>query len=235
MEILLPEQNYSLDELNTTLYTAVKGYIENIRLLKVAHSSALSYNEGHRIILPLPTYNQFKFDWTWNKDYYNPRKTIKTGDDLTLQVGIKLKHYIEGLSGTFRIQVNIAATKVRKSKKNNELGYIFKAITMIFSTAMFVAKVEEQSGVYITNFLLWTISDQSESYSYEDTQVQQASSRTENNTSFFVLYVPKGQIKAISVSEDVKLNIPRGTPTTLIPIDSISPAFKSFVQKMKRS
>jgi len=237
MGIILPEKNYSLDELNTTIYNAVKGYIENIRLLKVANVHALTDGEGKKLIVPFPKFNQLKFDWTWNKDSYNLKRIIKTGDDLTLQVDIKRKHYIEGLSLGFHVQVSISATKVRKSKRNNELGYVFNLIERILSKAMFVARIEEQSGFYITNFLLWTISDQKKIYTYEDTQVQQASFKTTNNTSFLMLYVPRGQVKGIDVSEDTKLNIPSDTSITIIPMDSkgTSPAFASFVKQMKRN
>jgi len=43
-------------------------------------------------------------------------------------------------------------------------------------------------------------------------------------------------MKSIKVSEDdTKLEFPKDVPIYIVPIDSISPAFKSFIKKMKRN
>jgi len=239
MEILLPEQNYSLDELNSTIYTAVKGYIENIRLLKLANLDALYLEKGTKVTVPFPTYNQCKFDWEWNKDYYKPRKTIKTGDDLTLGLDIRLHKSLEGLGIGFSVQVSISATRVRKSKKTNKLGYIFKSISYITSDDNFVARLQHQQSLYVSNFvsnIYWKYDDEIKTYSYEDTQLQQSKTVIENNISHTQLfYFPKGQVKARNISEDTKQNFPKNTPITLVPIDFIPSAFQSFVKQMKRN
>jgi len=239
MEILLPEKNYSLDEINTTLYTAVKGYIENIRLLKLANARALRYGEGDEVTVTFPTLNQFEFDWSWDKDYDNSGREINTGDDLILKLDIKPNQSLEELAGLFNVQVLISAAKVKESKKNNELGYVFKSIIEIYSNDDFVAKVSTQTGLYASNFLSdisWETDDETTTYSYEDTQVQQDRSiikQTEGVS--MVHHIPKGQTKGINVLGDTKLGLLMYTPITIIPIRGNSPAFTSFVKQMKRN
>jgi len=235
MGILLPEQNYSLEELNSTIYTAVKGYIENIRLLKIPNTRALRYGEGDKLIVPFPTYNQFDFDWTWNKDYHNDDRKIKVGDDLTLQLYMSINQFIEGLRVDFILQVFISATKVRESKKINGLGYTFKTISEIHSRTQFVARIEKRTGLYASDFLTWSTFGKSKIYSYEDIQVQQDKFTFMSSSLYDVYYIPRRQVKGIDVTEDTKLGFSKDTPITLIPIDSISPAFKSFIKKMKRN
>ena len=235
MEIILPEQNYSLDELNSTIHSAVKGYIENIRLLKIANMDTHYYGKGYKITAPFPMSNHFKFDWKWNKDFHNSRRTIKTGDDLTLKLDIRLHKRLKGLSLGLNIQVSISATKVRKSKKNNQLGYVFKSISKIYSSDYFIARIQTRLGVYSARFLTTTSFDKSKIYSYEDTQVQHGKYPYKSNMLYSAYYFPKGQMKSINVSEDTKLGFPKDAPMYIIPMDSISPAFKSFIKKMKRN
>jgi len=240
MEILLPEQNYSLDEINTTIYTAVKGYIENIRLLKIANVDALIDGKGKKLTVPFPTCNQFEFDWTWDKDYHNYDKKIKIGDDLTLELFANLKRHTDGLRADFIFKVLISATKVRKSKKNNPLGYVFKSITVIASRTYCIAKVSNRPGFYAAYFLSnidWSTLDTTKTYSYEDTQVQRDKFILKSSSFYNIFYIPERQVKGIKINEEssFKRQLPTNAPIVTIPIDFISPAFKSFVKKMKRS
>jgi len=245
MEIILPEQNYSLDELNTTVYTAVKGYIENIRLLKLANEKALYYGEGDKLIVPFPASNQFEFDWEWNKDLYKPKKTIKTGDDLTLELVIMLVQHVDGLVYDYSFQVLLSATKVRKSKKTNQLGYKFKSIVSVYSMSKFVARIATLPGLYAYNFLMSDSfgalhsdpSYKSKIYTYKDTQVQQNRFTYVFNSMHGFLHIPKGQVKGIEINKKSSSNIqlPKNSLMHISPIRGTSPAFASFVQKMKRN
>ena len=245
MEIILPEKNYSLDELNTTIYTAVKGYIENIRLLKIANGKALYYGEGDSVILPFPASNQFEFDWKWNRDYDDYTRTIKKGEDLILRLHIEQKQYIEGLIKTFILRVLVSATKVRKSKKTNQLGYKFKSITEVYSRAQFVARIVKLPGLYSNSFLMsdtfgFVDSDpsyQSKIYSYEDIQVQQKRYTYMPSSMYGFSYIPEGQVEGISINKKSPSNIqlPKNSLMHISPIRSTSPAFASFVKQMKRN
>jgi len=238
MEIILPEQNYSLDEINNTIYTAVKGYIENIRLLKIANYYAVHTGKKTKLIIPFPTFNQYRFDWKWNKDFYNSRRTIKTGDDLTLRLEIRLYQSLDGINISVYIEVSISATKVRKNKKTNKLGYIFKTITEIYSNDLFVAKVSNRPGLYSTGFLSnisWETDDETTTYSYGETQVQHNKTTLKRVQETEVLHIPKGQVKGIDVSYDVKMGLPMYDPITLISMNGTDSAFASFVKKMKRN
>jgi len=166
MKIILPEKNYSLDELNSTIYNAVKGYIENIKLLKPANREVTHHKKEGKITAPFPAYNQFAFSWVLN------------GDDLTMEVSMSSTQFIETLRVDFIIQVFLEVTKVEKSKKTSQLGYKFKAITKVYSVDDFVARTNRQ-GVYVSNFLrdrIWEYNDESQIYSYEDTQAQRSKS-----------------------------------------------------------
>ena len=247
MEIILPEQNYSVYELNSTIYTAVKGYIENIRLLKLANVDALIKGDGTKVTIPFPTFNQIGFDWKWGKDFSDFTSKIKTGDDLILRLRMNDAQYIDGLVLGLNVQVSISATRVRKSKKTNKLGYIFKSISNIYSNDHFVAKIVKLPGLYANSFLMSNTfesldsdpSYQSKIYSYEDTQVRQNRYIYVSNSMHGLFHIPEGQVKGIKITEDSpsKIQLPINTPITLIPIEfkDTSPAFASFVQKLKRN